>query len=142
MNSKREANADYRMFIKRVQQHDHMNNELFLLITILALRLADGVLSYIPAQGLIDGIGEANPIAAMLIEEWGFMLGFAIMLSISMLFIIAFLAATYLEEVRKANQADLEAVRRIKEIRLTGLVVITLLSSLPVFNNLALALHL
>ncbi len=142
MKSKHEANTDGRVFIKKALQQDNMNNELFLLITILALRLADGVLSYIPAQGLIDGIGEANPIAEILIEKWGFMLGFAIMLGISMLFIIAFLAATYLEEIRKANQADLEAVRRIKEIRLTGLVVITLLSSLPVFNNLALALHL
>jgi hypothetical protein len=119
-----------------------MNNELFLLVTILALRLADGITSYIPAQGLIEGLTEANPIAAAMIEKWGFLWGFVAMLVISMAFVIAFLVATYLEEVRKAHKGDLRSVRRIRSVRFAGLTILAVLSSLPVLNNLILALHL
>lgn len=119
-----------------------MRNDLFLFMLIVILRLADGVTSYLPANGHIPGLVEGNPIASLAIEKWGFYQAFAIMLLASIGFTVAFLAATYLEEIRSKSRVDYTAVRRIQRFRLVGLTCLAFISAMPLLNNLAVAIGL
>jgi len=119
-----------------------VRNDLFLFLLIVVLRLADGVTSYLPARGRIPGLAEGNPIALLAIERWGFYQAFAIMLLASIGFTVAFLVATYLEEVRSTSRVDYESARRIRTFRLAGMICLAAISAAPLLNNLAVAIGL
>ncbi len=119
-----------------------MRNDLFLFLLIVVLRLGDGVTSYLPAKGHILGLAEGNPIASLAIERWGFYQAFAIMLLASIGFTVAFLVATYLEEVRSMSRFDYASVRRIRKFRFAGLICLAAISAAPLLNNLAVAVGL
>jgi len=116
-----------------------VKNEYFLLLVILAFRLADGLTSYFPARGLVYGLGEGNPVAVLAIERWGFFWAFVFMLLLSMGFVLAFVAATHLEEIRMAARTDYNGIQKVRTFRLVGLAIFIFLSSIPVINNLAVA---
>ena len=109
---------------------------------ILALRIADAVTSYVPAKGLLHGIGEANPVVSLAIEKWGAFWTFAIMTAIFIAFVLAFVAATHLEEARRAGTVDYEGILRIRKFRIAGLICLAILSMVPLLLNLAVALGL
>lgn len=119
-----------------------VRNDLFLFVLIVVLRLADGLTSYLPANGHIPGLMEGNPIALLAIEKWGFYRAFAIMLLASIGFTVAFLLATYLEEIRSKSRVDYASVRRIRRFRLAGLICLAAISAAPLLNNLAVAIGL
>jgi hypothetical protein len=119
-----------------------VKNEYFLIVLILALRIADAVTSYIPAKGLVQGIGEANPVISMAIERWGVFWTFVIFTAVSIAFVLAFVAATHLEEARRAGTVDYEGILRIRRFRIAGLMCLVILSVVPLFLNLAVALGL
>ncbi len=120
----------------------HVRDEYFLVILIVALRVADGVISYLPAKGLVLGLAEANPVTSLAIQRYGVFWAFVLLTMISLAFLGFFLAGTYLEEVRRADKADYGGVRKIKQVRLAGLVCIAALAAFPLLNNLAIALRL
>lgn len=119
-----------------------MKNEHFLIVVILALRIADAVTSYIPAKGLVQGIGEANPLVSVAIERWGVLWTFVILTAISFAFVLAFVAATHLEEARRARTVDYAGMVRIRKFRIAGLMSLALLSTVPLLLNLTVALGL
>jgi len=119
-----------------------VRNDLFLFLLIVVLRLADGVTSYLPANGHIPGLTEGNPIASFAIERWGFYPAFAVMLLASIGFTVAFVVATYLEEIRSTSRVDYAGVRRIRRFRLAGLICLAAISAAPLLNNLAVAIGL
>ncbi len=119
-----------------------VRNDLFLFVLIVVLRLADGLTSYLPANGHIPGLMEGNPIALLAIEKWGFYQAFVIMLLASIGFTVAFLVATYLEEIRSKSRVDYVSVMRIRRFRLAGLICLAAISAAPLLNNLAVAVGL
>jgi hypothetical protein len=119
-----------------------MQNELFLLITMVALRAADDVASYLPAQGYVPGLGEGNPFAIAAIDKLGYVWGFVLMSLVTMSFVAAFYIGTHLEEARRAGMADRSGILRVRKFRIVGLACLTALSSLPLINNLAIAITL
>lgn len=119
-----------------------MKNEYFLVILILTLRVADGVTSYIPASGLVPGVGEANPVTRYAIESLGFFWAFVILTGFFIGIVLAFVAATHLEEVRRAHRADYGGIKQVKKFRIAGLFCLAFLSSLPLMVNLIVAIGL
>ena len=119
-----------------------VKNEYFLVILILTLRVADGVTSYIPASGLLPGVGEANPVTRYAIERFGFFWAFIILTGFFLGLVMAFVAATYLEEVRMASRADYRGILQVRKFRIAGLFCLTFLSSLPLLINLVVAFGL
>ena len=129
-------------FFKSRPEFTIVKNEYFLILLILTFRLADGLTSYLPAMGLIHGVGEANPVALLALEKWGYLWGFGIMLLVSMGFALCFVVATHLEEIRLAHRTDIDGIRKVKKFRIAGLIALVVLSSLPLINNMAIALSL
>ena len=119
-----------------------MKNEYFLIVLILTLRVADGVTSYIPASGLVPGVGEANPVTRYAIESLGFFWAFVILTGFFLGLVLAFVAATHVEEVRRAHRADYGGIRQVKKFRTAGLFCLAVLSSLPLLVNMTVALGL
>lgn len=119
-----------------------MKNEYFLVILILSLRVADGVTSYIPASGLVSGVGEANPVTRLAIERLGFFWAFVLLTGFFLGLVIAFVAATYFEEIRRAHRADYMGINQVRKFRIAGLFCLAFLSSLPLIVNLSVAIGL
>ena len=113
-----------------------MKNEYFLILLIISLRAADAITSYLPAKGLVPGVGEVNPIVSLAIQRWGVFWAFVTMTAISIAFVLAFVAGTHLEEARRAGKTDLKGIIRIRKFRTMGLVCLCLLSAIPLLLNL------
>ena len=119
-----------------------VKNEYFLVILILSLRVADGVTSYLPASGLVPGVGEANPVTRYAIERLGFFWAFMLLTGFSLSMVIAFVAVTHLEEIRRAHKADYRGILQVKKVRIFGLLCLAIISSLPLMVNLTVAIGL
>ena len=119
-----------------------VKNEYFLVILILTLRVADGVTSYIPATGLVTGVGEANPVTRYAIERLGFFWAFILLTGFFLGMVIAFVAVTHLEEIRRAHKADYRGILQVKKLRIVGLLCLAIISSLPLMVNLTIAIGL
>jgi hypothetical protein len=112
-----------------------MNKDLFLVLLIILGKLVDMGISWRPAQGLVPGLGEGNPVVAGAITRYGVGGAFFSLTLISLGFVAAFCGVCWVEEAWAEHRQEGDLIQRIKVTRTLGLVILAALALLPVLVN-------